>query len=166
MTAPAALPARLAGRLITALRHGQAFDKAAAGLGVDLRAVWVPARTDTRPAAALAGRDPDAHTERGHALRADYLRLLALGLPPSRAELIPGTGDPGAWRGDDPTFAAACDAVSAAPAPYGSLKPMRLTPQRVARFLKALRTPGTTVLAAAAAVGVFRRRDLPAAHPG
>ncbi|MFF2205129.1 hypothetical protein [Streptomyces sp. NPDC058145] len=99
--------------------HGQALDEAAAELGVDLRAVWVRARTDTRLAVALAGRDPDALDERGHALRADYLRLLALGLPPSRAELILGTGDPGAWRGDDPAFAAACDAVSAASALIG-----------------------------------------------
>ncbi|MFF9178637.1 hypothetical protein [Streptomyces sp. NPDC014793] len=166
MTAPAPLPARLANRLITALRHSQALDEAAAEQGIDLRAVWVRARTATRLAIALACRDPDTHTERGHALRANYLRLLALGLPPSRAELILGTGDPGAWRGDDPAYAAACDAVSAASAPYGSLKPMRLTPERDARFLEELRTPGTTVLAAAAAVGVLRRRDLPAAHPG
>ncbi|MFJ3714339.1 hypothetical protein [Streptomyces sp. NPDC090057] len=166
MTAPSPLSARLANRLITALRHGQVLDEASAGLGVDLRAVWVRAHTDTRLAVALAGRDPDAHTERGHALRADDLRLPALGLPPSRAELILGTGYPGAWRGDDPAFAAACDAVSAASAPYGSLKPMRLTPECVARFLKEPPTPGTTVLAAAAAVGVFRHRDLLAAHPG
>lgn len=32
--------------------------------------------------------------------------------------------------------------------------PLRLTPERVARFLEELRTPGTTALAAAAAVGV------------
>ncbi|MGW2448793.1 hypothetical protein [Streptomyces sp. NPDC001675] len=81
--------------------------------------------------------------------RAGYLRPLALGLPPSRAELIPSTGDPGAWRGDDPAFAAACDAVSAASAPYGSLKPVRLTPERIAQFLAELRTPGPTVLATA-----------------
>ncbi|MFJ8036545.1 hypothetical protein [Streptomyces sp. NPDC096032] len=31
---------------------------------------------------------------------------------------------------------------------------MRLTPQRVARFLKELSKPGTTVIAAAAAIGV------------
>lgn len=39
MTAPAPLSALLADRLIAALRHGQAVDEAAAGLGVDLRAV-------------------------------------------------------------------------------------------------------------------------------
>ncbi|MFF8950688.1 hypothetical protein ACF09I_18140 [Streptomyces sp. NPDC014940] len=77
MSAPAPLSARLTDPLITALRHGQALDEAAAGLGVDLRAVWVRARTDTRLAVALAGRDLDARTERGHALRADCLRLLA-----------------------------------------------------------------------------------------
>ncbi|MGW1588045.1 hypothetical protein [Streptomyces sp. NPDC002386] len=153
---------------ITALRHGQVLDEAAAEQGIDLRAVRVRARTDTRLAIALAGRDPDARTERGRALRIGYLRLLALVLPPSRAELILGTGDPGAWRGDDPAFAAACDAVAAASAstPYGSPKPMRLTLERVARSPEELRTPGTTVLAAAAAVGVSRRRYLPAAHPG
>ncbi|MGW2449116.1 hypothetical protein [Streptomyces sp. NPDC001675] len=42
------MSARLADRLLTALRHGQALDEAADGLGVDLRAVWVRARTDTR----------------------------------------------------------------------------------------------------------------------
>ncbi|MGW2731627.1 hypothetical protein [Streptomyces sp. NPDC001494] len=34
-------------------------------------------------AVALAGRNRDALDEGGHALRADYLRLLALGLPPA-----------------------------------------------------------------------------------
>ncbi|MFF0778470.1 hypothetical protein [Streptomyces sp. NPDC003720] len=55
---------------------------------------------------------------------------------------------------DDPAVAAACDVISAASVPHGFLKPMRLAPERVARFLAELRTPGTTVLAAAAAVGV------------
>ncbi|MFF9179293.1 hypothetical protein [Streptomyces sp. NPDC014793] len=59
---PAPLPGRLANQHITALRHGQALDEAAAEQGIDLRAVWVRARTDTRLAIALGGRDPDAHT--------------------------------------------------------------------------------------------------------
>ncbi|MFJ8036546.1 hypothetical protein [Streptomyces sp. NPDC096032] len=52
--------------------------------------MWARARTDTRLATALAGRDPDVLEERGRTLRADYLRLLALGLSPGRAELILG----------------------------------------------------------------------------
>ncbi|MFD9097787.1 hypothetical protein [Streptomyces collinus] len=114
MTGPVPLTGRQAARLITVLRHGQDLDVAAVELGVDRRAVWAGARTDTRLAIALVGRDPDVPEERGHTLRADYLRLLALGLSPGRAELILGISGAGAWRGDDPSFAAACDAVSAA----------------------------------------------------
>ncbi|MGW5465074.1 hypothetical protein [Streptomyces sp. NPDC003996] len=166
MTDPAPLTSRRADRLITALRHGGDLDDAAADLGIDLRAVWAKARTGTRLTIALAGRDPDALDERGRAHRAEYLRLLAFGVSPGRAELILGTGDPGAWRGADPAFAAACDAVSAASAPYGHSRPIRLTPQRVARFLEELSQPRTTVISAAAAIGVSsaaiyqrRRRD-------
>ncbi|PKW05318.1 hypothetical protein SAMN05428944_7667 [Streptomyces sp. 1222.5] len=114
MTDPVPLTGRQANRLITALRHGRDLDVAATELGIELRAVWARARTDTRLAIALAGRDPDVLEERGRTLRADYLRLLALGLSPGRAELILGITGAGAWRRDDPTFAAACDAVSAA----------------------------------------------------
>lgn len=116
--------------------------------------MWARARTDTRLAIALAGRDPDVLEERGHTLRADYLRRLALGISPGRAELILGINGAGAWRGDDPTFAAACDAVSAASPPRRASRIIRLTPQRVARFLEELSKPGTTVIAAAAAIGV------------
>ncbi|MFF3637219.1 hypothetical protein [Streptomyces sp. NPDC002250] len=62
---------------------------------------------------------------------------------------------------DDPAFAAACDVISAASVPHGFLKPMRLAPERVARFLAELRTPGTTVLAAAVGVSdaaIYQRR--------
>jgi hypothetical protein len=100
------------------------------------------------------GRDPDALDERGRALRAEYLRLLALGVSPSRAELILGISGAGGWRGDDPAFAAACDAVSSLAAPYDRSRLIRLTPQRVARVLEELGRPGTTVVAAAAAIGV------------
>ncbi|MGV9509360.1 hypothetical protein ACWDQZ_27545 [Streptomyces tendae] len=166
MTDTARLTARQTNRLITALRHGQALDLAAADLGLSLTSVWATARTDTRLTIALAGRDPDAPEEHGRTLRADFLRLLALGVPPSRAELILGTGGSGRWRGDDPAFARACDAVSDASAPYGHVGQIRLTPARVARFLEELGKQGTTLVAAAAAAGVTpaaiyqrRRRD-------
>ncbi|MEU7429118.1 hypothetical protein [Streptomyces sp. NPDC040750] len=113
MTDPVPLTGRQAGRLVTILRHGRDLDAAATGLGIDLRAVWARTRTDTRLAIAFAGSDPDVHGERGHTLRADYLRLLAFGTSPGRAALILGISGVGAWRGDDRTFAAACDAVSA-----------------------------------------------------
>jgi hypothetical protein len=161
----AQLTARQADRLVTALRHGQAVDTAVADLGLDLSAVWASARTDTRLTIALAGRDPDGPGEPSWTMRADFLRLLALGVPPSRAELILGVSSTSGWR-SDPAFAEACDAVSAAAAPYGYSRQMRLTPERVARFLEALSKPNTTVLAAAAAAGVTvsaiyqrRRRD-------
>ncbi|MET8586400.1 hypothetical protein ABZX39_36860 [Streptomyces collinus] len=51
-------------------------------------------------------------------------------------------------------FAAACDAVSAASPPGGASRVIRLTPQHVARFLGELSKLGTTVIAAAAAIGV------------
>ncbi|QOV40212.1 hypothetical protein IM697_18495 [Streptomyces ferrugineus] len=147
------LTARQAERLITALRHGQALDTAVVDLGLDLPAVWASARTDARLTIALAGRDPDGPEEAGRTGRADFLRLLALGVAPSRAELILGVSSTSGWR-SDPAFAMACDAVSSAAAPYGYTRQMRLTPERVARFLDALSKPGTTVLAAAATVGV------------
>ncbi|MEU0966404.1 hypothetical protein ABZ357_13660 [Streptomyces sp. NPDC005917] len=141
------------------------MDTAVTALGLDLTAVWASARTDTRLTIALAGRDPDGPEEASRTARADFLRLLALGVAPSRAELILGVSNTSGWRSDT-TFATACDAVSSAAAPYGYTRQMGLTPERVARFLKALSTPGTTVLAAAAAVGVTasaiyqrRRRD-------
>ncbi|MEU2057998.1 hypothetical protein [Streptomyces bungoensis] len=80
MTDPVPLTGRQANRLITVLRHGRDPDRAASELGIDLRAVWARARTDTRLAISLAGRDPDVLEERGHALRADNPRLLALGI--------------------------------------------------------------------------------------
>ncbi|MFE5406950.1 hypothetical protein ACFQ9Z_37865 [Streptomyces sp. NPDC056580] len=116
--------------------------------------MWARARTDTRLAIALAGRDPDVPEERGHTLRADYLRLLALGLPSGRAELILGISGAEAWPGDDPTFAPASDAVSAASPPCGASRIIRLTPQHLARFLEELSKLGTTVIATAAAIGV------------
>jgi len=149
----AQLTARQANRLITALRHGQALDTAVANLDLDLSAVWASARTDTRLTIALAGRDPDGPDEASWTVRADFLRLLTLGVAPSRAELILGVSSTSGWR-SDPAFAAACDAVSSVSAPYGYTRQMRLTPQRVARFLEAVSKPGTTVLAAAAAAGV------------
>ncbi|SEE39226.1 hypothetical protein SAMN05216532_8059 [Streptomyces sp. 2231.1] len=146
------------------LRPGRDLDVAATELGIELRAVWARAQTDTRLAIAPAGRDPDVLEERGRTLRADYLRLLAVGvgLSSGRAELILGIRGAGAWRGDDPTFAAACDAVSAA-SPLGrASRVIRLTPQRVARFLEELSKPGTTVVAAAAigvsSTAIYQRR--------
>ncbi|CAM5290572.1 hypothetical protein STENM327S_03597 [Streptomyces tendae] len=47
MTDTARLTARQTNRLITALRHGQALDLAAADLGLSLTTVWATARTDT-----------------------------------------------------------------------------------------------------------------------
>jgi hypothetical protein len=52
--------------------------------------------------------------------RADYLRLLALGVPAARAELIFGIGEAGNWRGRDPAYARACTAVIEAAAGYRS----------------------------------------------
>ncbi|QKZ20309.1 hypothetical protein [Streptomyces chartreusis] len=167
MSRTAPLEAAQAAQLITALRHGDALDEAAETLGVDLPAVWAAARTDVRLMIALAGRDPDAAEERARIARAEYLKLLALGVPRGRAELIMGEGDPSGWR-TDPAYAQACDAVAAAAAPYGYIRQLRLTPQRVARFLVTLRREGRdgSVKAAAAAVGVSpaavyqrRRRD-------
>lgn len=167
----AQLTARQADRLVTALRQGQTLDAAVSGLDLELSAVWAAARTDTRLTIALAGRDPDGAEEAGRILRADFLRLLALGVPPSRAELILGASSSGGWR-SDPAFAEACDAVSAAAAPYGYTRQIRLTPERVARFLKELSKPRTTIVKAAAAVGVTvpaiyqrRRRDAEFAKP-
>ncbi|MEU1916194.1 hypothetical protein [Streptomyces massasporeus] len=149
----APLTPRHADRLITALRHGLRLDTAVADLGLDLPAVWASARTDTRLTIALAGRDPDGAEEQSRTARADFLRLLALGVAPGRAELILGVPSTSGWR-SDPAFARACDAVTSAAAPYGHPRQVRLDPKRVAAFLEALSTPGTTVLAAAAAVGV------------
>jgi hypothetical protein len=60
----------------------------------------------------------------------------------------------GRGRGDDPAFGVACDAASSLSAPYERSRLIRLTPQRVARFLEELGRPCTTVVAAAAAIGV------------
>ncbi|MET8642905.1 hypothetical protein [Streptomyces sp. NPDC004675] len=68
----------------------------------------------------LAGLDPDAADERARIARADYLLLLALGVAPSRAELILGSGHPSGWRGDDRAFAQPCEAFPMAAAPYGN----------------------------------------------
>ncbi|MFJ3673625.1 hypothetical protein ACIPSE_45010 [Streptomyces sp. NPDC090106] len=151
-------------RLVAALCNGRTLDDAVTDLRVERAAVWATAATDTRLVVALAGRNPDAPEEAARLARADYLRLLALGLTPSRAELIIGAGHPGGWR-SDPLYAAACDAVSAASAPYGYIGQVRFTPQRVREFLDALRA-GATVKAAAATAGITtpavyqrRRRD-------
>ncbi|MGW2939134.1 hypothetical protein ACWDA7_47170 [Streptomyces sp. NPDC001156] len=96
MTAPAPLTTGQADRLVTALRQGQTLDDAVEALRLDLSAVWARARTDARLTIALAGQDPDAFDERARIARADYLRLLALGVAPSREELILGSGRAGA----------------------------------------------------------------------
>ncbi|MFI6494563.1 hypothetical protein [Streptomyces sp. NPDC050564] len=145
-------------RLVTALRHGRSLEDATGDLWPDLLTVWATARTDTRLTVALAGRDPDAEAETARTAKAEYLRLLALGLPPTRAELIMGAGDV-ARRRAVPAYAKSCAAVSETTAPYGHGKWARLTPPTVARFLAKLRTPvlrcgATSVKAAAAAVGV------------
>ncbi|MFE6625203.1 hypothetical protein [Streptomyces sp. NPDC057740] len=152
--------------LVDALRHGQGIESAADALGLDLAAVWATARTDTRLTIALAGRDPDAPEEAGRAARAEFLRLLALGVPPTRAELILGVGEPGKWRGGDPAYARACAAATDASVRYRSHAGPRLTVQNVAKFLDALRVSGTTVRSAAATAGITtqavyqrRRRD-------
>ncbi|CAM5290529.1 hypothetical protein STENM327S_03596 [Streptomyces tendae] len=107
---------------------------------------------------ALAGRDPDAPEEHGRTLRADFLRLLSLGVPPSRAEMILGSTSFSGWRGDDPAFAQACDAVSDFAAPYGHTGQIRLTPARVARFLEALGKPKATLAAAGATPAAIYQR--------
>lgn len=135
MNDPAPLTARQTARLITALQQGQDLDDAAAALRIELSSVWARARTDTRLTIALAGRDP------------------ALGVSPSRAELILGVPGPGAWRSSR-TFARACDAVSALAAAYMDIGQPRLTPQWVKRFLEELSSSGTSVFAAAVAVGI------------
>ncbi|MFD5589635.1 hypothetical protein ACFWII_38330 [Streptomyces sp. NPDC127063] len=136
MNDPAPLTARQTARLITALQQGQDLDDAAAVLRIELSSVWARARTDTRLTIALAGRDPDSLEERGRTRRAEYLRLLALGVSPSRAELILGVPGTDAWRSSR-TFARACDAVSAQAAAYMDIGRPRLTPQWVKRFLEA-----------------------------
>lgn len=98
MTRATGLTARQSAQLITALRHGQPLDEAAADLRLDLAAVWATARANTRIVVALAGRDPDAAAERGRGARAEYLRLLALGVPSSTAELTFGLGPSGELR--------------------------------------------------------------------
>ncbi|MEY2249023.1 hypothetical protein AB8A21_39900 [Streptomyces sp. BF23-18] len=161
----AALEPEESAQLITALRHGRGLDDAARELRLDLAAVWTTARTDTRLTIALAGRDPDAAAEKARTARAEYLRLLALGLPPTHAELILGSGHVGTWR-TDPAYAKACAAAAEAAAPYAASRWARLTPATVARFLADLSTPHTSVKAAAAAASVTtqaiyqrRRRD-------
>ncbi|MGI5380634.1 hypothetical protein ACQEV2_41825 [Streptomyces sp. CA-251387] len=77
-----------------ALRRGQTVEDAADMLRLDVSAVWAAARTDNRLIIALAGRDLEAVEEAaGRVQRAEFLRLLALGLPAARAELI--LGEPG-----------------------------------------------------------------------
>lgn len=149
---PAPLPPAVVDALVAALRHGEHVEAAAAAVGVDLPDVWATARTDTRLTIALAGRDPDSPVESARVARAEYLRLLALGVPPSRAVLIMGAGDPSSWR-SEPLYAEACRAAIEAAAPLGYSRQIRLTPERVGRFLEELRA-GATVTAAAGAVGV------------
>ncbi|OKJ74319.1 hypothetical protein AMK32_35530 [Streptomyces sp. CB01883] len=54
-TDPVPLTGRQANRLLTALRHGQDLDDAATELGIERRAVWAGAGTDTRLPIAQAG---------------------------------------------------------------------------------------------------------------
>lgn len=124
--------------------------------GIDLRTVRARARTDTRPAIALAGRDPDVpRGTRPHPARRLPCAPTTFAWPSASRGLSPGRAS-GAGPGGEtiPTFAAACNAVSAASPPCGAGRVIRLTPQRVARFLKELSKPGTPVIAAAAAIGV------------
>src|SRR3954454_10831672 len=86
--------------LVNALRHGRSVEDAADDLRMSLESVWAAARADTRLTIALAGRDPDAVEEPGRRARADFLRLLALGVPAAHAELILGVGESGRWRGE------------------------------------------------------------------
>ncbi|MGW1537654.1 hypothetical protein, partial [Streptomyces aureus] len=91
--------------------------------------------------------------EKTRIAHASFLRLLALGVTPTRAELIVEVSSTSGWR-RDPVFAQACDAVASMSVPYGHNRQMRFTPARVARFLEELSSPGVTVLAAGATVGV------------
>ena len=165
MPSAAPLTARQTERLITALRISEDLDDAVNTLRLAPAAVWTTARTHTRLAIALAGRDPDAAIEQARTGRADFLRLVALGLPAARAELAVG-GSVGGWWGDDPAYARAYTAASEAAASYASVDQRRMNPQVTKRFLERLRIPRDTVRTAAAAAGVTstaiyqrRRRD-------
>ncbi|MCX4633103.1 hypothetical protein [Streptomyces sp. NBC_01443] len=125
------------------------------------------ARTDTGLALALAGLDSDGAEAVGIVGRADYLRLLALGVSPSLASqiLFDGSGQANTWRSDQLAFAAACDAVAAATARRTERRPSRFTPERRRQFLEYLQAGMATTKAAAevgittAAVYQRRRRD-------
>ncbi|MCX4633480.1 hypothetical protein [Streptomyces sp. NBC_01443] len=133
----------------------------------DILEVFRAARTDTGLALALAGVDPDGAEAVGVVGRADYLRLLALGASPSLASqiLFDGSGQANTWRSDQPSFAAACDAVAAATARRAERGPSRFTPERRRQFLEHLHAGIATTKAAAevgittAAVYQRRRRD-------
>lgn len=69
--------------------------------------------------------------ERARITRTDYLRLLALGVTPSRAELIFRSGHPGEWHGDNQAFTRGYEAASTAAAPYKYTGMTHLTTERV-----------------------------------
>ncbi|KPI33709.1 hypothetical protein OV450_6417 [Actinobacteria bacterium OV450] len=157
-----ALPARKRSTLFDGLRNGQAVAAAAQVAGLDVRAVFTAARTDTALAFLLAGTDPDDLGAAGVIERAEYLRLLALGCTPSLAAqiLFDGAGKAGRWRQEDPVFARASDAVkelrAGRPAP-----PTRLT--RAPRTRRPTRTNGKrSSTTSAPAPRYSKRRLLPA----
>ncbi|WP_369383218.1 hypothetical protein [Streptomyces sp. cg36] len=155
-------------RFIERLRSGEDQADAADALGLGPRAVYAAARTDTSLLLALGGNDPYAMGAAGMAARAEYLRLLALGLTPTVAEnvLFDGTARVGGCRAQDASFAAACDAVTASVGVRQTVKRYsKFTPERVKVFLDTLRRQGKVGPASAAAgvtnAAVYqkRRRD-------
>ncbi|MFE6894403.1 hypothetical protein [Streptomyces sp. NPDC057694] len=160
---PPPLTAAEADALIQLLRTGRVLADAVDDLGLPLAAVWPAARGNVRLTIALAGRDPDARDEAGRVARADYLRLLSLGVSAAHAELIVGMGQIHRWKAREPVFASAATAAVANAASYRVPRRSRVTVEAVRRFLDLLGT-GASVRAASRAAGitvqtVYQRRQ-------
>ncbi|MCA1221398.1 hypothetical protein [Streptomyces sp. 8L] len=148
--------------LVRHLLLGEVLADAARELGYAMDDVRATARTHAGLAVAMTGRDPAHPDAHGAVLRADYLRLLALGLPPSTVDVILGVQG-STWRGEL-EFAAACDAPAAVAPPLGAgWRPVGFTADRTRRFLESLRAGHPVGRAAADAgvtkVAVYKRRQ-------
>lgn len=115
-------------------------------MGVAVREVVRPARTDTGPALALAGVHPDGVEAVSIVCCADYVRLLALGAPPGLPSqiLFDGGGQANTRSSEQPTFAAAPDAAADATTKRAKRRCSRFTPERRRQFPECLRAGKAT----------------------